>query len=337
MSFTLLVTANAFRESGAEAEAPVRAAGGTILYPHRMGPLPPEELIPYLRDADAVVAASDLYNAPVLAACPRVRVVVRWGTGYDTVDLGACTEAGVVACNTPGLNVESVADHVFALMLGLARRLPRQVDVMRSGEWVEVRGVEVFRKTLGLVGFGAIGKAVARRARGFECRVLAYDPLLSPEAIRPHGAEPADLETLFSSADWVSLHASLTPESRGLVSAQLLGLMKPDAYFINAARGPLVDEAALVDALESGRIAGAAVDAFCEEPLPADHPFRRLPNCLPTPHSAFNTREAVAATNRAVVEQVLAALRGERPGFILNPEVWERGNLRAREPLALGA
>jgi phosphoglycerate dehydrogenase-like enzyme len=332
-TFTLLVTANAFRESGAEAEAPVRAAGGEILYPHRMGPLSPEELIPYLRQADAVVAATDPYNAEVLAACPRVRAVVRWGTGYDSVDLKACTEAGVVACNTPGLNVESVADYVFAVMLGLARRLPRQIEVMRSGEWAEVRGVELFRKTLGLVGFGAIGKAVARRARGFECRVLAYDPLLSPEAVRAHGAEPADLDTVFAEGDWVSLHASLTPESRGLVSARLLGLMKPGAFFINAARGPLVDEDALVAALREERIAGAAVDAFCEEPLPADHPFRRLPNCLATPHSAFNTREAVAATNRAVVEQALAALRGERPGFALNPEVWETDRLRAREPI----
>jgi phosphoglycerate dehydrogenase-like enzyme len=332
--FTLLVTANAFRASGEAAEAPVREAGGEILYPPRMGPLPPEELIPYLQQADAVVAATDPYITPVLEACPRLRVVSRWGTGYDSVNLADCTAAGVVACNTPGLNVESVADYVFAVMLGLARKLPRQIDVMRGGEWDEVRGVELFRKTIGLVGFGGIGKAVARRARGFECRVLAYDPLLSPEVIRAHGAEPADLEMVFSESDWVSLHATLTAGNAGMVSADLLGRMKPTAYFINAARGPLVDEAALVRALEENGIAGAAIDAFCEEPLPMDHPFRRLPNCLSTPHSAFNTVEAVASINRAVAENAIAVLRGERPRFALNPEVFETPQFRARVPLA---
>lgn len=322
--FTVLCTANAFRESGEAAEAPLRAAGGEILYSPRMGPLPAEELIPWLRQADAVIAATDPYDDEVLAACPRLKAVVRWGTGYDSVDLDACTRHGVVACNAPGLNVEAVADHVFAVMLALARRLPEQMDVMRGGQWREVRGTELFRKTLGLVGFGAIGRAVARRARGFECQVLAYDPFLHPEAVREAGAIPASLDTVFSDADFVSIHASLTPENRGMVGAELLTAMKPTAYFINAARGPLVDETALVGVLEQGRIAGAALDAFAVEPLPESHPLRTLPNCLCTPHSAFNTVEAVAAINGALAEQILAVLRGERPRFLLNPAVWDR-------------
>lgn len=321
--FTLLVTANAFRESADTAELPVLEAGGRVIYPPRMGPLPTRELIPHLREADAVIAATDQYNSEVLAACPRLRAVVRWGTGYDSVDLAACTAHGVVACNTPGLVVEAVADYVFAAMLSLARGLPQQLSLMRRGEWAEIRGVELFRKTVGLAGFGAIGRAVARRARGFDCRLLAYDPLLSAERIRELGAEPVGLQRLFSEADFVSLHATLTPESRGMVNAQLLRRMKPTAFFVNAARGPLVDEAALVQALQDGWIAGAAVDAYTEEPPAPDHPLRSHPNCLATPHSAFNTIEAAAATNQAVVEEALAVLRGKRPRFVLNPEVFD--------------
>jgi len=332
-AFTLLVTANAFRESAATAEPPVHAAGGEVLYTPRMGPLTPEELVPYLSQADAVVAATDPYVGEVLDACPRLRAVVRWGTGYDSVDLAACTARGVVACNAPGLVVEAVADYVFGAMLSMTRQLPHQLDVMRAGSWEEVRGVEVYRKTIGLVGFGAIGKAVARRARGFDCRILAFDPYLDPETLRSFGAEPATLEQVFEGADFVSIHASLTPETRGLVNEGLLRRMKPTAYLINAARGPLVDEADLVRALTENWIAGAAIDAHNVEPPRPDHPLRHLTNCLATPHSAFNTIEAAAATNAAVVEQAVAVLRGERPRFALNPEVFDTPQFRERAPL----
>lgn len=331
--FTVLVTANAFRESGAEAEKPILAAGGEVLYPHRMGPLAAEELIPWLQRADAVIAATDPYTGAVLNACPRLRVIARWGTGYDSVDLAACVERGVVACNAPGMNVETVADYVFGVMLALARKFPHQMAVMSSGGWAEVRGVELFRKTIGIVGFGSIGRAVARRARGFDCRVLAYDPFLSSEQVRDRGGEPATLDRVFQEADFVTLHASLTGDNRGMVHERLLRSMKPGAYFVNAARGPLVDEEALIRALREGWIAGAAVDAYTVEPLRPDHPFRHLPNCLATPHSAFNTVEACAATNRAVAEAVVTGLCGGRPAFTLNPEVFDLAQLRAREPL----
>lgn len=331
--FTLVVTANAFRESAPASEQMVLDAGGAVRYPPRMGPLPAPDLIAALRDADAVVAASDPYTGAVLDACPRLKVIARWGTGYDAVDVQACTARGVVACNAPGLNVEAVADFVIGTMLALARRLPHQIAVMRSGGWEEVRGVELFRKTIGMAGFGAIGKAVARRARGFDCRVLAYDPFLSSEAILASGAEPAALEHVFREADFVTLHAALTPESRGIIGEELLRSMRPGAYFINAARGPLVDEQALVRALTEGWIAGAAVDAYTEEPPRPDHPLRHLPNCLATPHSAFNTVEVADATNRAVVEQVVAVLRGELPRHCLNPEVFDSPAFRGRTPL----
>lgn len=332
-NFQILVTANAFRESAPAAEAPVRDAGGEVLYPPRMGPLSPAELIPWLQQADAVVAAADPYNDAVLGACPRLRVIARWGTGYDAVDVDACTRHGVVACNAPGLNVQAVADHVFAVMLALARRLPQQVAVMRGGGWAEVRGVELHGKTVGVAGFGAIGQAVARRARGFDCRLLAFDPALDLQAAARLGAVPVSLERLFAESDFVTLHAALTPENRGLVSEALLRRMKPTAFFVNAARGPLVDEAALVSALTQGWIAGAAIDVYAQEPPPPESPLRSLPNCLPTPHSAFNTVEAADSTNRCVAEQCLAVLRGERPQFVLNPAVFDAPHFRGRTPL----
>ena len=325
---TVLITANAFLESAPASEVPLHAAGVRIVYPERMGPLTAEELVPSLREADAVIASGDPYNAPVLDACPRLRVIVRWGTGYDTVDVAACTERGIVACNAPQLNVQAVADHVLAVMLAIARQLPRQIAVMRGDGWEEIRGVELYGKAVGILGFGAIGRAVGRRARGFDCKLLAYDPHLPPEAFAREGAEAVDLPTLFSESDFVTINAALTPETRGLVTESLLRRMKPTAYFINAARGPLVDEEALARALREGWIAGASVDAFVQEPLPPGNLLRHLPNCLATPHSAFNTVEAAAATNAAVAEQVLAVLRGERPRFPLNPEVFDLPQLR---------
>lgn len=333
--FRVLVTARAFQESAPESEMPVRKAGGEVFYPPQMGPLPPQDLIPHLQLADAVIASTDLYTAEVLQQCPRLRVIVRWGTGYDTLDLNACTTYGVVACNTPGLNVEAVADWVFCVMLALARRLPYQLDLMRRGEWEEVRGRELYRKTLGIVGFGAIGRAVARRAQGFDCRILAYDPYISEELFLQYNAQPVDLETLFGEADFVTVHAVLTSENRGMIGADLLRRMKPTAYFINSARGLLIDESALLQGLTEGWIAGAALDTFVQEPLPPDHPLRFLPNCIVTPHSAFNTLETAEATNRAVAETLLAVLRGEQPPNVLNPEVYNCPQFRGKVPFCL--
>jgi D-3-phosphoglycerate dehydrogenase / 2-oxoglutarate reductase len=174
---------------------------------------------------------------------------------------------------------------------------------------------------------------VARRVRGFDCRILAYDPFAPADVYAALGAERVELPDLFRRSDFVTVHAALTPHNRGMINAELLSLMQPGAFFINAARGPLVDEAALTETLREGRIAGAALDAFVTEPLPAEHPLRHLPNSLTTPHSAFNTVEAADATNRAVIDGVLSVLRGERPKYLLNPEVLESPVCRNRVPL----
>ncbi len=332
-AFRVLVTANAFRENAPASEASMRQAGGEVVYPPRMGPLSVDELLPWLRGVDVVIASTDPYNDPVLSQCPRLRAVVRWGTGYDAVDVGACSRHGVVAVNTPGHNVNAVADHALALMLAVARDLPTQFAVIARGEWAEVRGAELAGKTVGLIGFGAIGRAVARRLRGFDCQLLVHDPYAATEALAAVEAVRVELSKLVERSDFVSLHAALTPESRGILSAELLGRMKRTAYVINTARGPLIDEDALVAALRTGAIAGAGLDAYATEPLASDHPLRALPNCVATPHTAFNTTESAAGTNAAVAAAVLQVMRGVLPATTLNPDVVRSPAYRNALPL----
>lgn len=328
--FRVLVTANAFVESGEAAARPLVEAGAAVVPSPRPGPLPVPELLRCLEGCDAVIASSDPYTRGVLCACPRLKLIARGGVGFDNVDLDAATELGVAVANAPGATTEAVADYSFAMMLALARRLFPARELMLAGGWGEFRGVDLWRKCLGVVGFGAIGRAVARRAKGFDMSVLAFDPGLTPDAIKAAGAEPVSLLELLARADFVSLHAAVTPESAGMIDAAALRGMKPTAYLINAARGRLIDESALLQALREEWIAGAALDVYTQEPLPPDHPFRRLPNCLALPHNAFNTAETAAAVNGAVVENVLAVMRGDLPPGLVNSGVEASGRSGVR-------
>ncbi len=320
----VVVTARAFWDNGEAAEAMLTAAGIEVAHSSEAGPHGADVLARLLEAADGVIAATDAYTESLFAACPRLRVVSRWGIGTDTVDHEAATRAGVIVTNTPGTTTEAVADYAFALILALARRIPEGVAIMRAGGWAELPGTLVWGKTLGLVGYGSIGQAVARRASGFAMRVLAYDPAQS--VLEAPGRPPAEfvpLDALLSKSDFVSLHAAVTPESRGVIGARELGLMKPTGYLVNTARGALIDGKALVDALERGRIAGAAYDVYSEEPLPPNHPLRRPDRSLPTPHNAFNAVEAARATSRMAADNIVAALRGQRPLGLCNAEVWD--------------
>jgi D-3-phosphoglycerate dehydrogenase len=323
--FRVLVTANAFVESGEAAARPLVEAGADVIASPRPGPLPVPELLRCLEGFDAVIASSDPYTREVLMASPRLQMIARWGVGVDNIDLDAATELGIAAANAPGATTQAVADYTFAMMLALARHLIPARELMQAGGWGEFRGVDLWRKCLGLVGFGAIGRAVARRAAGFDMTVLAFDPGLTPDAITACGAQAVSLDELLARADFVSLHAAVTPDSAGLIDAAALRAMKPTAYLINAARGRLIDEAALLRALQEEWIAGAALDVYTHEPLPPDDPLRRLPNCLALPHNAFNTVETAAAVNQAVVANVLAVMRGDLPPGLVNPGVGRSG------------
>ena len=330
MDWHVLVTARAFWASGQAVETALQAVGCVIIRSPEAGPVPEAHLIELLRGCDAVIASSDPYNVSVFSRCPQLKVVSRCGVGIDSVDVAAATAAGVIVTNTPGAMTDAVGDYTLALLLGIARRIHEGDALMKNGGWGEYPGVLVSGKTLGLVGFGQIGQAVARRAAGFNMRILAYDPQAWERGV-PADLPPlrfTDLDTLLAESDFVSLHAPNLPETRNMFHAERFARMKPTAYFINTARGPLVDEAALIHALENKQIAGAALDVFHQEPLPPDHPLRRAPRILLTPHNAFNAVEAAETMSRLSAENVLAVLRGESPAGLINPEVLESSALR---------
>jgi D-3-phosphoglycerate dehydrogenase / 2-oxoglutarate reductase len=265
-------------------------------------------------------------NAALLAKTPELLVASTTGAGYDTVDLEACTKAGVLVVNQSGGNREAVAEHVIALMIALSKRIGETDRVMRRQANMDrnlFMGEDVFGKTIGIIGIGNVGSRVAELARGlFAMRVLAYDPYLDAATIAQRGAERAGLDALLKTADFVSVNCPLTPETRGMLGARQFALMRPGAFFITTARGSIHDERALAEALAAKRIAGAGLDVWEKEPPPLDHPLLAFDNVIATPHLAGATIQARANLARIAAEQILAIIDGKRPPRILNPEVW---------------
>ncbi len=258
---------------------------------------------------------------------PRLRIVARTGIGIDQISVGDATERGIMVINTPDGPTESTAEHAIALMLNLTKRVGISDRVLHSGQgWrLPLHGLEALGATLGLVGLGRIGGRVAEIARALGMRVLAFDPLVSPARAAALGVELTDsLDQLLASADVVSLHCPAIPETYRLIDATALAKMRPGSYLINVARGAVVDEDALVNALRSGHLAGAGIDVFDSEPARADHPLFSLPNAVCTPHIASYTAASVLRMQVMACEQVAAALRGQRPSELVNREVWER-------------
>jgi len=269
------------------------------------------ELAAVIGAYDALIVRSRTkVTREVLETATRLKVVGRAGVGVDNVDVDVATRRGVVVLNSPGGNVISAAEHTFALMLALVRHIAQADASLRRGEWERkrFRGVELHGKTLGLVGAGRIGSEVAKRARAFGMRVVAYDPYLSPERPDWLGFELVTLPDLLGQADVISIHVPLTDETRGLIGQPELALMKPTAYLVNAARGGVVDETALAAALRSGRLAGAALDVFDEEPVAPDNPLLALDNVVVVPHLGAATREAQTGVGVEICEAVRDAL-----------------------------
>lgn len=332
MSWKILVTARTFKDVGSAGLKLLQTSGCEVITPPRSGPLEAAELLEALGGGiDAVLASPDAYNAAVLASpqAARLKVISRWGVGYDSIDISAATHSGVVVAYTPGLLDDTVADYTFALLLGLARRLPEGHFAMRNGEWQMIWGSDVSGKTLGIVGCGRIGQAVARRALGFNMGLLGYDVLASEQA-RALGINMVSLEQLLAESDYVTLHAALTAQNRGLIGEAQFRQMKPTAYLINAGRGALVDEDALVRALNEGWIAGAALDTFAREPLAADHPLRRSSKVLLTPHLASFARETGERVSLAAARAIVDLMEGRKPKSVVNPSVFEAPNLRVK-------
>jgi phosphoglycerate dehydrogenase-like enzyme len=331
MSWNVLLTARTLNEVGQSALDLLRQAGCHLITPPRFGPLAAEELLGQLKGVDAVLASMDKFTAAVLESteASQLKIISRWGVGYDAIDVPNATRRGIVVAYAPGFLNETVADFAFALLLALARRVHVGHLAMSQGRWEAAWGHDVFGKTLGLIGCGRIGQAVARRASGFNMRLLGYD--IAPQAdAKTHGIEFVSLDHLLAESDFVSLHAALTPQNRGLLGAAQLRCMKPTAYLINTARGALVDEEALAAVLTDQGIAGAALDTFIVEPLLADHPLRRAPNLLLTPHLASFARETGTRVSLTAAQAIVDLLNGRRPQFVVDSEVYLSSALRVK-------
>jgi lactate dehydrogenase-like 2-hydroxyacid dehydrogenase len=290
--------------------------------------MPAAELAAALSDVEGVMVAGARLTAEVLAQAPKLRAISNVGVGYDNLDLAACTARRIPATTAAGVVEETTADLAFALLLAAARRVVEGDRYVREGHWQRWQwellwGADVHGKTLGLVGFGHIGQAMARRARGFNMRILYYTRHPVAEDVeRALGAEYAALETLLGQSDFVSLHVPLTPDTRHRISGEELALMKPTAILINTARGAVVDEEALVEALERGQIAGAGLDVFEQEPHV--HPtLPKLRRAVLAPHIGSGTAETRAAMARFAAQNLLDLLDGRRPATLINPEVFE--------------
>jgi lactate dehydrogenase-like 2-hydroxyacid dehydrogenase len=311
-------------------EAEVRAIlerVGTVETSHTEHELPVAELARHVAECTAVIpmGAHQIPEA-VLAAAPRLRIVAVAAVGYNIVDVAAATRRGILVTNTPGVLTDTTADMAFALMLGVARRVPESDRFVRAGKWTgvywsQLMGTDVHGATLGIIGLGRIGQAIARRAQGFGMRVLYHNRKPDPGAERAVGAEYRAKVDLLREADFVVLSIPLSAESRHLIGAPEFALMKPTAFLVNVARGPVVDEAALVDALRSGRIAGAGLDVFEEEPKA--HPgLLGLENLALTPHIGSASRATRLRMATRAAENCIAALEGHRPPNLVNPEAW---------------
>jgi D-3-phosphoglycerate dehydrogenase len=274
-----------------------------------------EDLMRALPETDAIIVRGRTkVTADVLAAAPKVKVIGRAGVGVDNIDLPAAKAKGVVVVNAPQSTTLAVAEHTLALLLSLARQVPMADAGLRRGEWLKkkLEGFELNGKTLGIIGMGRIGGAVAVRAAAFGMRCIGYDSLVSDADMQSRGATPVPLDALLSQADVVTLHVPLNAETRGLISAERLQKMKKGACIVCTARGNIIDEAALIAALDSGQIGGAALDVFAVEPV-TDSPLVKHPKVVCTPHVAAQTLEAQERAARDIAEEILTVLRGETP------------------------
>jgi D-3-phosphoglycerate dehydrogenase len=282
---------------------------------HEVYEMPEEErprLAELIADVDALVVRSGTQvTAELLAAGRRLRVVGRAGIGVDNVDIAAATERGILVINAPTANLISATEHTFALLLALVRKLAAADHSIKAGEWNRKAfvGTELQRKTLGVVGFGRIGQQVARRARAFDMEVVAYDPVIPADYVRRLDVEPMGLEELLAASDMVTLHVPMTDGTRNLLNAERIAGMKPGAFLVNCARGGVVDEKALLEALESGHLGGAAIDVFAKEPL-TDFALAGHPRVVATPHVGAQTREAQVRISTETASMVVAALEG---------------------------
>jgi phosphoglycerate dehydrogenase-like enzyme len=309
----ILVTPTSYGGNDPRLKSELEALTGRVTYNTTGKPLTSKQLQDLLPGVDGFIAGLDAIDSAALSVASNLKVIARYGVGVNNVDLEAARSRGIVVCYTPGANSKSVAELTIGLMLNLTRPILEAATQTRQGGWPRTRGISLEGKTIGLIGLGAIGKEVARRLSGFDCQILVYDVAIDPGFAGAHGLEIVDQESLLRQADIVSLHLPALPETTGMVNADFLATMKAGAYLINTSRGELVNEAALFQALSSGHLAGAALDAFGQEPPGVENPLLALPQLIATPHMGAHTDGATNAMGWMALKDCLAVLKGEKP------------------------
>jgi glyoxylate reductase len=293
-------------------------------------PPPKEVIIEKARDVDAFASLlSDKIDAEVFDAAPKLKIVAQMAVGFDNIDVKEATKRGIYVTNTPGVLTDTTADFAWTLLMAVARRVVEADKYVHNGKWKVgwhpsmLSGRDVYGATIGIVGVGRIGSAVARRTRGFNMKILYYDVVARPELEKELGAKRVDLDTLLRESDFVSVHVPLMKATYHLINAERLRLMKKTAYLINNSRGPVVDEKALYEALKEGRIAGAALDVFEKEPTPLDNPLLKLGNVVVAPHISSASHETRSKMAEMVAENLVAFFEGRTPPNLVNPEVMQ--------------
>ncbi|MDF1592108.1 MAG: C-terminal binding protein [Desulfobacterales bacterium] len=283
-----------------------------------------EEIIAIAKDAHGILNARSKITEKVINALTCCKIMVRYGVGVDTIDIAAATRKGIMVSNVLDYCVDEVSDHALALVLALTRKVVFSARRVRAGEW-SVANLKPLKRlsgqTLGVVGYGRIGRELARKASPIGFNVLVYDPYVDEKAVAKTGFKLASFEELIKGSDVISLHSPLTPETKGMIGKQQLDMMKPNAYIVNVSRGSLIDEGALIDALNAGRIAGAGLDVMIDEPAKPDNPLLKMEQVIVTSHTAFYSDEAIQELQKKAAEKVAAALTGQIPDPLVNPEV----------------
>jgi D-3-phosphoglycerate dehydrogenase len=311
----LLVTPTSFGKNDPRLKTELEALTGSVTYNSSGKPLPSNQVADLLQGKDGYIAGLDIIDRSALAKADQLKVISRYGVGVDNVDLEAAKEKDIIVTNTPGANSSSVAELALGLILSLARQIPGAVQAVRQGEWPRLSGISLEGKTIGVLGLGAIGKQLARRLAGFDCHILAYDPYADADFAAANGVTLESIDAVIANSDFISIHLPLLPETSGMVNAEFLAHMKKGAFLINTSRGEVVDEIALLHALESGHLRGAGLDAFIVEPPNPDNPLLQLPQVLATPHSGAHTDGATRNMGWWAMNDCLAVLRGEEPKY----------------------
>jgi D-3-phosphoglycerate dehydrogenase / 2-oxoglutarate reductase len=306
---------------------PARAVLGRVGAELRMAAAPtPDAILAVGREADGMLVTYAKINAEMIGQMKRCRIISRFGIGVDNVDIPAATAAGIVVTKVPDYCIDEVSDHAMALLLAAVRKIPLANRLVHGGRWEMPAVVPIHRlrgSTLGLVGFGRIPQLVAPKAQSFGLKVVTHDPYIPAEVLKKAGVEAVDFPTLLKVSDYISIHSPLLPETRGLFGDEAFKQMKPTAYLINTARGPIVDEAALARALDAGRLAGAALDVMTQEP-PKDSPLLGRDNVILTPHTSFYSEESLVDLQTKAAEEVVRVLSHQPPRNPVNPEVLQR-------------